>query len=30
MGEEKDHSDQYEWNKLFNYIYIINEISNIF
>lgn len=30
MIEEKDPSDQDEWNKLFNYIYIVNEISNIF
>ena len=25
MIEEKDLSDQDEWNKLFNYIYIVNE-----
>ena len=30
MIEEKDHSDQDEWNKLFNYIYIVNKISKIF
>ena len=30
MIEEKDLSDQDEWNKLFNYIYILNEIYNIF
>ena len=30
MIEEKDLSDQDEWNKLFNYIYILNKISKFF